>query len=331
MLFSFIATLVVSLILLKLYVIFSYQLGIVDIPDARSSHIQPTPSGSGVVLFLTIILILFFSDLKEYQSYILSLFAVFFIFMLGVYDDFKCLSPLYKILIITLSATLLYLDGFAVTNIGTYFGYTIELFWLSIPFTIMAVVGFTNALNLIDGLDGLAACISIIIFSALWYIGYQNNDSLLLLSPIIIAALIGFLIFNWNPAKVFMGDAGSLTLGFVIAMLSIKALYYVTPVVMLYLLALPLIDTLIIIVRRKRSNRPIFAPDKHHIHHIFRDFFNDSVRKTVIAIALVQIIYTLFGFMAVTIMPQEVALLLFILSLISWYILLNKLSKSYSQ
>lgn len=241
----FISTLVISLALLKIFIIYSNKLGIIDRPNERSSHIVSTPSGSGVAMFAAVIFVFFFIDLKDYQNYSFSLIAVLFILALGFYDDLKDSPILYKFSIITLGAVFLCFDGLVITNIGTYFGrpITFPSLWLSIPFTVIAVVGFTNALNLIDGLDGLAASISIVIFSSLWYIGYQYNDPLLLLiSPIMIATLSAFLIFNWNPAKVFMGDSGSLTLGFIISTLSISALSnQVNPLVVLYLLALPII------------------------------------------------------------------------------------------
>jgi UDP-GlcNAc:undecaprenyl-phosphate GlcNAc-1-phosphate transferase len=315
----------------KIFIVCSNKLGIMDIPNERSSHIQSTPNGSGIAIFSAVIFVLLFLDLKEYQNYGFSMIAVLFILVLGIYDDLKDVSALYKFSIITLASLFLCFDGLIIINLGTYFGYPIifSSLWLSIPFTVIAVVGFTNALNLIDGLDGLAGSISIVIFSSLWYIGYQYNDPLLLLiSPVMIAALSGFLIFNWNPAKVFMGDSGSLTLGFIIVMLTISALSnQANPIVMLYLLALPIIDTLVVIVRRKRNHRPIFAPDRHHIHHVLLDVFNGKVKKTVVTIIFIQLLYTLFGLIIVINIPHEIALLLFIVNIIGWYILLNRLSK----
>jgi UDP-GlcNAc:undecaprenyl-phosphate GlcNAc-1-phosphate transferase len=221
---SFLSTLTISLVLVKIFTFFSRQLGIIDIPNARSSHTDSIPSGSGIAILSSIVLVLLFTDLKDFQNYSFSIIAILFVFTLGVYDDFKNSSPRYKLLIISIGAIFLYIDGLMISNIGTYFNYTITLSWLSMPFTIVAVVGFTNALNLIDGLDGLAASISIVIFASLWFIGQQNNDPVLsLVSPIIISALLVFLVFNWNPAKVFMGDCGSLTLGFIISILAIKA------------------------------------------------------------------------------------------------------------
>ncbi len=331
MILSLFATFIASFIALKLFITFSNQLGIIDIPNERSVHIKAIPSGSGIAIFLSVFFILVFTYSNEYQHYSLSIIGVLLVFLLGVYDDLRGAVPLYKVIIIAVGTLFLCLDGLMITNLGTYFGYPlIMLSWLSVPFTIIAVVGFTNALNLIDGLDGLAASISIVIFSSFWFVGSQNNDQFLLLtSPIIISALVVFLVFNWNPAKLFMGDSGSLTLGFVISIMSIKSINYIEPVIILYLLAIPIIDTIVVMIRRKRSKRPIFFADKQHIHHIFFNIFKEDVKKTVIFITLIQVSYTAFGLIVVVNMPYEMALLLYITSLMGWYILLNKLSQKF--
>lgn len=150
--------------------------------------------------------------------------------------------------------------------------------YIAIPFSILAVVAFTNALNLINGLDRLAGTISIIILSSLWVIGYQNNDHLLMgVTAIIVSTLLAFLVFYWNPARVFLGDSGYLTLGFVISILAKKALDYVNPIVILYLIAFPLFDMLIIMIRRKMYGRSIFYPDRNHGHHVLLGVFKGKV------------------------------------------------------
>ena len=324
--FEVIFTFVISLILLGLFIRYADQLGFVDIPDFRSSHKRATPSGSGIAFFVAAILVSLFTDVGIYHNYILTVIAALMVFSLGVYDDLKNLHARYKLYIIAVAAILSFLDGFVITGAGTYFGYTIPFLWLSLPITVFAVVGFTNALNLIDGLDGLAGSICIIILSSLWFIGYQNNDYLLMgVTSIIIPALLAFLVFNWNPAKAFMGDSGSLTLGFLISILGIRALDYVSPVVILYLVAFPLIDTLVIITKRKKYGQPIFSPDKNHAHHVFLNVFNGNVKKTVLLIAFLQIAYTLFGITLVTVLPQELSLLLLLLSIVSWYYVLTRL------
>jgi len=263
--FDPILTFIISLILLSLFVKFADKLGFSDIPDFRSSHKKAIPSSSGIAFFIAVFLAALFTDFEIYQNYRLTILGAILVFLLGVFDDLKNYRARYKLYIITVAAILSCLDGFLIKDLGVYFGYTIPLMSVSIPFTIFSIVAFTNALNLIDGLDGLAGTISIIILSSFWFIGYQNNDYLLMgVAALIVPALLAFLIFNWNPARVFMGDSGSLTLGFIISILSIKALNYVSPVVILYLVAFPLFDTIIIMIRRKMYGYSIFRPDKNH-------------------------------------------------------------------
>lgn len=314
------------------FIKFAGQFGFIDTPNLRSSHQQTTPSGSGIVLAVAIFIASLFTDLSIYQNYHFSILAVALIFILGISDDLKDLPARYKLYVITLAAALSSLDGIIIVDVGTYFGYTVPLLWLAIPFTVFCIMGFTNALNLIDGLDGLAGSVSIIILSFLLFIGYQNGDTLLVHAcSIIIPALLAFLIFNWNPAKTFMGDSGSLTIGFTISILSIKALEYVNPIVVLYLVAFPIIDTLVIITRRKIYGVPIFSPDKNHAHHVLLNVFNGNVKKTVVFIGSVQLIYAFIGVMFVSELPQIFTLLFFIMNIVAWYFVLTNLCENHSK
>jgi len=330
--FEFLITFILSLIFLAVFARFAGRLGFSDTPDFRSSHKKATPSSSGIAFFVAVFLAAFFTDFHIYQNYRLSILAALLVFLLGVFDDLKNYRARYKLYIITVAAILTCLDGFIINDIGTYYGYTIPLMSVSIPFTIFAVVAFTNALNLIDGLDGLAGTISIIILSSLWFIGYQNNDYLLMrITALIVPALFAFLLFNWNPAKVFMGDSGSLTLGFIISILSIKTLDYVSPTLVLYLVAFPLFDTVIIMIRRRMYGRSIFHPDKNHAHHVLLNVFNGNVKITVLIIALIQLVYALAGILLVKTLPQEITLPFLALNIVIWYFVLTRLCKNHSR
>ena len=184
---------------------------------------------------------------------IMFFLALSIVFLTGVYDDFKDITSRKKFLFIILATTLAFYGGFSIDSLGNYFGYEVKLGYFALPFTIFAVVGFTNALNLTDGLDGLAGSISVVILLSLLYLGIENSDSILIYAPIfLLGPLIAFLWFNWYPAKVFMGDSGSLFLGFSIAMMSIYALKYINPTAILFLAAIPLLDTLMVMSRRKQ-------------------------------------------------------------------------------
>ena len=159
-----------------------------------------------------------------------------------------------------------------------------------------ALAGFTNALNLIDGLDGLSSSISIVILSSFLYIGFMNNDELIYtLSIFTIASLLAFLFFNWHPASIFMGDSGSLFIGFIIATVAVLSLKYIHPIAILYLAAVPILDTIIVMTRRIKKGLSPVQPDKTHIHHILLNFFRKKVKKTVSFLILMQILFSLVG------------------------------------
>jgi len=331
--FVFVLTFAFCFSVLWLFIKYARQLGFIDIPNLRSMHKRATPSGSGIAIFIAVFITSLFVDVGDYENYSMLILAVFMVFLLGVFDDIKNFPAKYKIIVISVAAALTCFDNIIIWNAGTFFGYELPLAWFfAVPFTIFAVTSFTNSFNLIDGLDGLAGMLSIIILSALWYLGYRNDDFLLIGIPsLIIPGMLAFLYYNWNPAKAFMGDSGSLTLGFLIAVLGIRALNYVDPLVILYLVAIPVIDTVVIIIRRKKSGQPIFAPDKKHIHHILLGMFNGNVITTVCVLALIQLAYVLFGVVFVSQLPQEVTLFFFIGNIVFWYLFLTRKSVYHSK
>lgn len=286
---------ILTYILLKVLIKNASNIGLVDVPNKRSAHKIAVPRGAGIVFgfvfILGILIFYFFNNNTFTHTYILlSLFLVYFI---GIYDDIKDTSSSLKFLFIIIAACIAYFDGFAITSLGNYFGYELSLGYLSLPFTIFAVVGFTNALNLTDGLDGLAGTISIIMLLGLMFIGVTHDDATLIFIPLLlIASLLSFLLFNWFPAKIFMGDSGSLFLGFTISILSIYALEYINPVSILFLAAIPMLDTLIVMRRRKQRKQSLFVADKNHLHHILFDFKKDHL-FTVKSLLNIQIIFVL--------------------------------------
>lgn len=192
---------------------------------------------------------------------------------------------------------MLYQEHIFISSLGHYLGYDAALpFILIFPFTFFAIAGFTNALNLIDGLDGLAGTVSLIIMITFLAIGITYHDPMIIsLSASFIAALGAFLLFNWNPANIFMGDSGSLTLGFVIAILSILSLHYTTPTSILFVIALPILDTFIVMTRRIQRGQSPFKADKNHIHHFLYNV-KGNIRFTVILLVSIQAIFSIIGF-----------------------------------
>ncbi|BAF72506.1 MraY family glycosyltransferase [Sulfurovum sp. NBC37-1] len=307
---------------------YSPRIGLVDIPNIRSSHNDVIPRGGGVGFTMAVWLLLPFICFSVVTEYFWTFIAIFLVLIVGFLDDHRDTSPNTKFIVIILATILIYFDNIVIDDIGVFFGWHLQLGWLALPFTALAVVGFTNALNLIDGLDGLAAGISIVIFTSLFSVGYMHDDTFITcISLAFIAALSAFLLFNWNPASIFMGDSGSLVLGFVIAVLSVKALAYIPAVSILFLAAIPNMDVMIILVRRKMHGHSAFAADKCHFHHILHQFFSNNTKKTVFFLIVLQVIYSMTGLQLDKNIDEGYLLVLFILNTVMLYLILSTMIK----
>ncbi len=264
-------------IAIRLFIVLAPKLGLVDVPNERSSHKKITPRGAGLIFGFAFLISVLILDFENFSYIKYTLLAIFIVYIGGLVDDIYNVSSKQKFLFITIAALIAYFNGFQITNIGTFFNFPVTIGYLSLPFTVFAIVGFTNALNLSDGLDGLAGSLALIILGALCVVGYIHNDNTLFLwSALLISVVTAFLFLNWYPAKVFMGDTGSLLLGFCISLLSIKALDYVNPISILFLTALPIIDTMVVFRRRMQRGMSPFAPDKNHLHHILNNIKQDK-------------------------------------------------------
>ncbi|WP_345987954.1 MraY family glycosyltransferase [Sulfurimonas sp. HSL1-2] len=291
-----IAIFIVSTIFTYALVCFSETLGLVDHPNGRSSHVHPTPHSGGIGIFTALMIGQIFFEPELFSQYPLLFVAIAFVFLVGIADDRFEASPKMKFVVIFVATLITFMEGFRITDIGHYFGTTLGLGWLALPFTLFAVAGFTNALNLIDGIDMLAGTVASIILLTLAYIGYIHNDELMMhLSLGTVAAIAGFLVFNFHPARIFMGDSGALTLGFIISMLSVHALNYVDATTIFFIAMVPILDTVVVMVRRIRWGRSPFAPDKTHIHHIIMRLKNNNVPLTVAIIASIQLVFSMIG------------------------------------
>ena len=290
-------TFLLSMLLTQLVQKYASKIGMLDIPNERSSHAQPTPRGAGIAIFIAFILVLasFYSAFFIQHSGFFV--AVGIIFMLGVVDDAKDVSPRLKLIFIILATTIIFFsDHLGIKTLGFWFGHEVQLsFILSFIVTLFAVAGFTNALNLIDGLDGLAGSISLVVLASLYYIGFVYHDQfIMIISFTMMVSLLGFLLFNWYPASIFMGDSGSLVLGFIISALAIKATDYVSDTTILFIAAVPIIDTIIVMTRRIQRGLSPFSPDKSHFHHKIL-MLKGSVDASVHILVALQIILSVIG------------------------------------
>ena len=273
--------------------------GLVDYPDdERKVHKRLIPTIGGVIIFAgTLIAYLLWYPIIEVGDFKYIAAAMMILFFIGIKDDLVGTAPVKKLAgHIAVAFILVIIAEIKITNMYGIFGIQEIPDWASILLSVFTYTVIVNAFNLIDGLDGLAAGVGFIACLAfgLWFFFAGGEDNAILALSLA-GALLGFLIFNFEPARVFMGDSGSLTIGLIISVLSIKLIEYDTsdiPVNMVYIskpvfamsvLSYPLIDTLrVFILRTIKGNSP-FSADRNHLHHKLIDMgFNHS--KTVLTI-----------------------------------------------
>ncbi len=282
---------IITYFMIKLFIQFAPKLGFVDIPNERSSHVKITPRGAGIVFGFTYLLALITFDLSLFSENYLVYLAIFIIYICGVLDDKFNISAKQKLVFIVVASVIVFFQGYQITNIGEFFNVQLNLGYLALPVTVFVIVALTNAVNLSDGLDGLAGSLASIILTAVFFIGFIYNDVFLMSwSSILIAIILAFLFFNWHPAKVFMGDSGSLLLGFIISILAIKSLEYISAVSILFLAAIPVLDTFVVFRRRIQRGQSPFSADKNHLHHILNNMKQDK-KFTVNMLLMIQFVF----------------------------------------
>lgn len=262
--------------------VLAYKLGAIDVPkDERRMHNKPIPRLGGIAVFIGFsVSTMVFCDVTP------SLLALWFggliIVVLGILDDIFRLRALIKFVVQIGVAFVAVSQGLTISFINL-FGNYITLGIFEIPVTIIWIVGLTNAINLIDGLDGLSCGISAICsFSLLLCtIMLGENPEITLLTGILAASCLGFLPFNTNPAKIFIGDTGALFLGYTLSILSLQGLFKTHTIlsfmIPLSIFGFPLFETVFSFLRRILHGKNPFAPDRGHIHHKLIDFgFNQK-------------------------------------------------------
>ncbi|MBE7035008.1 MAG: undecaprenyl/decaprenyl-phosphate alpha-N-acetylglucosaminyl 1-phosphate transferase [Ruminococcaceae bacterium] len=305
--FAFIVALIIAYAATPLAQRLAFKIGAVDVPkDGRRMHKEPKARLGGLAIFYGFLIsVLCFGDfflpgggLNVNLAGILA--GSIIVVVLGMFDDMKPRPAILKFLIQIVAASIPVLLGVRVFVISNPFTDSVILLptWLSIIGSIIWIVGVTNAVNLIDGLDGLAAGVSSIAAIALLsilLINHSHSMTLLVMAAALAGACFGFLPYNFNPAKLFMGDTGATFLGFILACISIQGPFktYVAFTVPLLVLGLPIFDTTFAIIRRIIKRQPIMAPDRGHLHHKLIDQ-GFSHRTTVI------ILYGLSAILAIS-------------------------------
>lgn len=276
-LYVFFTAAIITTILVPYVARLSVRFGGIDAPDERKVHSQATPRLGGIALFSSLLFtVIFFCDINQQLKGFLS--GAIIIFLTGLADDLTNLSPRQKFAGEFAAAGLaVFMGDICVRHLGNPFGLgVIELGPLAVPFTLIGIVGLINAINLLDGLDGLAGGVCSIVCVAFAILSYTSGNAVLCtLSIALLGALLGFLRYNNYPAKIFMGDSGSLLLGYCMGIFSIMLATGgrepVSPYVPLILLGLPILDTLVVMVNRKICGKRMFMPDKTHLHHRLLD------------------------------------------------------------
>ena len=318
---ALVAAALVSLISTPVVRSLAFRIGAVDVPrDGRRMHDHPIPRMGGLAIFFGFILsVLLFLPLSEQLRSMLM--GAVIIVILGIFDDIYALSARLKFCVQIIAALVAVLGGnriFGLSNINIFSSDPYwELGWLSIPISVLWIVGITNAVNLIDGLDGLACGVSTISSMTLLVIALNVAEpDVAVLTAALAGACIGFLPYNLNPARIFMGDTGSTFLGFVLAVVSIQGLFkfytiisFAAPFLML---GLPIFDTCFAILRRVSKGQSPMAPDRGHIHHRLIDMGFSQKQ----AVAMLYVISAILGLSAVVLTTTgAVRAMLFLLAL----------------
>ena len=318
---ALLVALVVSFLSTPVVKNFAYKVGAIDVPkDNRRMHKQPIPRLGGLAIFIgfMVSILLFVPITAEMKSILLG--AVIIV-VLGVVDDIMALPAMLKFVVQIVAASIPAVHGVTILAFSNPNIFSDNLYWvlgnLSIPFTVLWIVAITNSVNLIDGLDGLADGVSAISATTMLVIALLGNQAdVALVLAALVGACVGFMPYNLNPAKMFMGDTGATFLGFILATVSIQGLFkfhmIISFAVPFLMLGLPIFDTCFAILRRVSHGQSPMAPDRGHIHHRLIDM--GFTQKQ--AVATLYIISAILGLSAVVLTTSGTAkAMLFLMAL----------------
>jgi UDP-GlcNAc:undecaprenyl-phosphate/decaprenyl-phosphate GlcNAc-1-phosphate transferase len=330
--YTFMTSLFAALIMVPFLRRWALEQGNVDTPDERKVHTAPMPRLGGVAIFLSFLFsAIVYVPMDDSVRGILA--GTMIIFTTGLIDDLNGLTARRKFAgevgacLVTILVGHLYLE-----NLGDLFGFGAIILppWLGIPFTIFAMVGVINAINLIDGLDGLAGGVSVISLCAFMTLGGLSHDPIsTLLSAALLGGVLGFLKYNFYPARIFMGDAGSLTVGFLLGFIAIRLTQHpgsaISPMAPVIILGMPIIDTLRVMSLRVFHRENPFAPDRTHVHHTFLNL-GFGHRYTVVILYGISMVWSTFAVMG-RYLPGYLLLSSFLLICGLGYLLLRQLQQ----
>jgi UDP-GlcNAc:undecaprenyl-phosphate/decaprenyl-phosphate GlcNAc-1-phosphate transferase len=295
LLIGFTLTVLITPLIKKLAI----KIGAIDKPNERKIHTDLRPRLGGLAIFIGVFFSLVFVQPQHEHLLELSLGALI-ILITGILDDIYQLKPLVKLIGQLAAAITVVSSGLIIDKITLPFIGVVHLESFSIVISILWIIGVTNAINLIDGLDGLAAGVSTIALTSILIMAIIDYRMIVVYICIaLIGSNLGFLVYNFYPAKIFMGDTGALFLGYCIAVVSMLGLFknvalfsFIIPII---ILAIPIFDTVFAIIRRATTGQNIMEPDKKHLHY---QLLNAGLSHRA-AVLLIYGISALFGLLAI--------------------------------
>lgn len=288
--------LIISLVITPIIIKIVKKLNLTDKPNHRKMHTNPIPTLGGIAIFLSFLAGMLILQ-PENENHLVILVGAAVILLLGILDDIYNLSAKTKFIVqVVVASVVVFWGGIDIDFINLPFGGELQFGILSPLITIIWIVGITNAINLIDGLDGLAAGVSSIALLTMAGMAMIMGDFYVLtMALILFFSTMGFLRYNFYPAKIFMGDTGALFLGYmisVLALLGFKNVTFISFVIPIFILGVPISDTLFAMIRRFINKQPISKPDSSHLHHcLIRHGFTH--KQTVLLIYALSALFSL--------------------------------------
>ena len=321
---TFVTSLLLTIIVKKIAI----HINAMDIPNERKVHKMPIPRLGGLAVYAAFLLgYMLYAPVSTQM--ISVLIGGFIIILTGIVDDINSIPARYKFLFQIIAALIVVLYGKLYFNDLTILGFTLTFpKWVNMTLSVFFIVAIVNAINLIDGLDGLSSGISSIYFLTIAIIGFARNTLGgldVILSLIMLGSTLGFLFHNFPPAKIFIGDTGSMFLGFmisVIALLGYKVTTITSIIIPLIILFIPIFDTFFAIIRRLLKHESIGHPDKEHFHHqLLR--LTSSPTKTVLLIYLINSLFSIVSILYVLGDNQQAIAMYVILMIFFLYLVLK--------
>lgn len=301
----FIFSTMISLFLTPLFMNISFKFEFLDIPkETRKVHRSPMPFLGGIIIYISFLITLTLQTSFIDRTHFIIIVSSTIILIGGIIDDIYPIKPKEKLLIQIIAISILIFNDIYIKDITLIpGGHTFSLKFLGIPLMFVWVIVLTNAFNLIDGLDGLAAGVSFIVFITIFIISIiSGNLSSAIISSVLCGTLIGILPYNFYKAKIFIGDSGAQFVGFILSVISVSGNNTINGefiiLIPMIICGVPLFDTFTSIIRRKLKKMPIMQADKGHVHHRLISLGN-SHPKAVVIMYFIELIFSLIAILMV--------------------------------